>query len=219
MWRSAGWPCQDAIEVDLLVAGLLERSVDAQGRETLRLTDLGLRELAAFRHGNRAMRDDHERLVEQVATEMQRAGRIVWRGLALRALVATPDDAQGEARRWAVAMPDVFSIRNTTVEHYVEPVVHEIKVRRADLLGDLRNPAKRAAYIDLSSECWYVLREGIGGADDVPDECGVMLATDAGLQVLRAAPKRAMRLGFGTWMALAKSVPLPVLDDDAQAMI
>ena len=25
IWRSAGWPCQDLVEVELLVAGLLER--------------------------------------------------------------------------------------------------------------------------------------------------------------------------------------------------
>ena len=25
LYRSAGWPCQDALEIDLLAAGLLER--------------------------------------------------------------------------------------------------------------------------------------------------------------------------------------------------
>ena len=76
----------------------------------------------------------------------QRAGRIVWRGLSLRAKV---DEA------WAMAMPDVFSIRHTTVERYLEPVVHEIKVRRADLLADLRQAAKGAAYCALSAIDWW----------------------------------------------------------------
>jgi hypothetical protein len=34
MWRSAGWPFQDLIEVELLAAGLLERLRDAAGRES-----------------------------------------------------------------------------------------------------------------------------------------------------------------------------------------
>ena len=76
---------------------------------------------------HRGARDAHEALVAQVATAMQRAGRLTWRRLSLRARV-------GEA--WVMSQPDVFSIRQTTVEAYAEPVVHEIKVSRADLLAD-----------------------------------------------------------------------------------
>src|SRR6185369_5085799 len=47
IWRSAGWPCQDLIEVELLACGLLQRERDAAGRETLRVTDAGVHELAA----------------------------------------------------------------------------------------------------------------------------------------------------------------------------
>lgn len=43
LWRSAGWPCHDGVELDLLTAGLIERHWDTEGRETLRLTDAGLR--------------------------------------------------------------------------------------------------------------------------------------------------------------------------------
>jgi len=65
-----------------------------------------------------------------------------------------------------------------TVEAYLEPVVHEIKVRRADLLGDLKNISKRSAYLDLG-ECWYVLGQdakgrAIADPDEVPAECGVI---------------------------------------------
>jgi hypothetical protein len=91
---------------------------------------------------------------------MHRAGRIVWQGLSLRAPVAAevpelplpavpsvfdaeavPGPAQA-AVRWVQAMPDVYSIRHTTREDWVEPVAHEIKVSRADLLSDLKKPAK-----------------------------------------------------------------------------
>jgi hypothetical protein len=150
-------------------------------------------------------------------------------------------------RRWALARPDVYSIRHTTREDAVEPVVHEIKVTRADLLSDLRHADKRAAYVALSSQCWYVLREGIAEPAEIPPEFGVLVApvsapetpaeaadadadadADAGagagagagaepLRLLRAAPRRAHRLGLGTWMALARATPDGGADDDMAA--
>jgi hypothetical protein len=200
IWRSAGWPCHDMVEVELLAAGWLERVRQPSGHETLRVSDVGVQVLAETLDRNRAVRDAHEALVQRVSREMTREGRLAWRGLMLRAPV---DEG------WAMAMPDVFSVRHTTVESYLAPIVHEVKVRRADLLGDLRKPAKRAAYLALSSECWYVLAEGIGGPDDIPPECGVMIASERGLDVARPAPKRAMQMPFALWMALARATPEP----------
>lgn len=179
VWRSAGWPYQDTIELELLAAGWIERVRDDSGRETLRVTDAGIAVLAETLQRNRAARDAHEALVERVAREMTRAGRIAWRGLSLRAKVADV---------WCIAMPDVFSVRNTSVEAYLEPVVHEVKVRRADLLADLKREAKRTAYLQLASECWYVIRDGIAGPDDIPRECGVLIACADALEVARPAP-------------------------------
>jgi hypothetical protein len=215
MWRSAGWPCHDPIELDLLAAGLLQRHWDGHGRETLRVTDGGLALLAEARQRHQAAYNEHEALVARVALEMQRAGRIAWRGLSLRA----PLPPAGEEGRttWAMAMPDVYSIRHTTVEDYVEPVAHEIKVRRADLLSDLRREAKAAAYLALSSQCWYVLRAGIADPGEVPVAYGVMLADEGGLSVARPAPRRAMRLPLGVWMALARATPEPACEEPEQA--
>jgi hypothetical protein len=217
LWRSAGWPCQDTVEVELLAAGLIERRTDTAGRDTLRLTDAGVRELAAMVQTNRAARDAHEALVARVAAQMQRAGRVVWRGLSLRAPLPADD---GAATTWAMAMPDVYSIRHTTVEDFAEPIAHEIKVRRSDLLSDLRHPAKGEAYRALAGQCWYVLRAGIAQADEVPAAFGVMWAHDGGeLEVARPAPKRAMRLSFPLWMALARATPCAPLEDDAQSLL
>ncbi|MCC9596770.1 MULTISPECIES: hypothetical protein [unclassified Rubrivivax] len=213
IWRSAGWPCRDAVEIDLLAAGLLQRRWDEAGRETLVVTDAGITLLAATLTRNRAAFDAHEALVARVAREMQRAGRIVWRGLALRAPLAGDDGST----RWATALPDVFSIRHTTVEDYAEPVVHEIKVRRADLLADLRRPDKGAAYRALASQCWYVFNEGIATPDEVPEPYGVMLAcADGRLEVARAAPRRAARVPFSVWMALARANAEPADEDEGQ---
>ena len=235
VWRSAGWPCQDLVEVELLAAGWLERRSDLQGRETLRVTDAGIQALAATLQRTRAARDAHEALVARVAVEMQRAGRVVWRGLSLRAPIAGevqgPDGQVLPVTRWAMAMPDVFSIRHTTVEDYVEPIVHEVKVRRADLLGDLKRPAKGEAYRALCGECWYVLKAGIGTAEEIPEVYGVMQAhplpgapESAGLafgalEVLRPAPRRAFRLPFSVWMALARANAEPGDDDPPQGLL
>ena len=215
IWRSAGWPCQDMLEVELLAAGLLARQQDAAGRDTLRVTDAGVAQIALAVQQHRRARDAHEALVERVAVDMQRAGRLVWRGLSLRAAVAAEDGAVA----WVMAMPDVFSIRPSTVEDYVEPIVHEVKVRRADLRADLRKAAKREAYRALASQCWYVLAPGIGEPDEIPADCGVMIARDGALAVARPAPKRAMRLPLGTWVALARATALPPLDDEAQGLL
>jgi hypothetical protein len=220
VWRSAGWPCRDGVELELLAAGWLERLLDAQGRETLRLTESGVQVLAAARRQHQAAFDAHEALVGRVVREMQRAGRVTWRGLRLRAPPVDP----AAARQWPTAMPDVFSIRHTTRDDQVEPIVHEVKVRRADLLSDLRQTHKRAAYLGLASQCWYVLKAGIGQADEVPADCGVLIAHpgvggawDAGwLDVARPAPRRAMRLPLATWMSLARADAEPAPDDDGQ---
>lgn len=207
IWRSAGWPCQDLVEVELLAAGLLERVRQPSGHETLRVTDAGVALLADTLQRNRERRDRHEELVERVAREMTRSGRIAWRGLSLRAKVG-----EGDASKWALAMPDVFSIRHTTVEAYLEPIVHEVKVHRSDLLSDLRREAKRAAYLQLSSECWYVIAHGIAEPEEIPSEFGVMTATPAAqgaqLDVLRPAPKRPMQMSLPLWMALARATPV-----------
>ena len=199
VWRSAGWPCQDMVEVELLAAGWLARVRSDGGHETLRVTDAGIQVLAETLQRNRRSPDAHEDLVARVALQMTRSGRLAWRGLSLRAKV---DDA------WVMSMPDVFSVRHTTVEAYLQPVVHEIKVNRADVLSDLRVQGKRAAYLQLSSECWYVLKRGIAQPDEIPLEFGVMLAGPDGLEVARAAPQRAMAVPFGLWMELARATPM-----------
>jgi hypothetical protein len=212
MWRGAGWPCHDNLELDLLAAGMLQRHWCEQGRETLRVTDAGIALLAAGRDRNRRARSAHEDLVQAVAQQMQRAGRIAWRGLVLRVPLVEDDGST----RWVQTMPDVFSIRNTTVEDYVEPAVHEIKVSRADLLSDLRHAAKGRAYQSLASQCWYVLAHGIGGADDVPTGFGVLVQGAGGLVVERPAPRRPARLGLAVWMALAKAGAEAAPDEAAQ---
>ena len=100
------------------------------------------------------------------------------------------------------------------MQSYLEPIVHEIKVSRADLLGDLKNKDKRDAYLGLGGQCWYVLGcnakgDPIGEADEIPAECGVMVYTEGRIEVIRVEPKRPMAyLPFHVWMSLAKATPV-----------
>lgn len=213
LWRSAGWPSQDLVEVELLAAGWVERLQEPGGRERLRVTDAGVAALAASLQKNRALRDAHEMLVERVAIEMQRAGRIAWRGLSLRAGLPQEDGKT----LWVNAMPDVYSIRHSTVEDYLEPAIHEIKVSRADLLGELRRPAKSAAYRALCGQCWFVIKAGIAEPDEIPPDYGVLIGHDGHLELARPAPRRACKPDFATWMALARATPLAPSDDDPQS--
>ncbi len=81
--------------------------------------------------------------------------------------------------------------------------------------------SRRAAYLAASGECWYVIRQGIARPEEIPCECGVMLADDGGgLDVARPAPKRPIQMNFGLWMALARAAPdRSGLDEDAQAWL
>lgn len=250
IYRSAGWPCHDPVEIELLAAGLLERRVTADGRERLDVTPAGIEVLAQALGRNRAAFDAHAALVEHVALGLARGGRLVWRELPLRARVQegggvqveplplfAREDAAGDASegwapaarppgRWCVARPDVFSVRHTSVEAYLEPVVHEIKVRRGDLLADLRVPTKRAAYLAVAGQCYYVIREGIAEPDEIPPECGVVIARGEAdrprLEAVRSAPRHPLpggRLPFVCWMALARAAPLAPALDPAQPLL
>lgn len=194
-YRSAGWPCHDAIEIDLLAAGLIVREAHAGGPETIRVTGAGIDAIAVALHGNRRARDAHETLTHQVAERVAADGRLVFRGLPLRALC---NDA------WRNCRPDVYSIRNTTALKHARPVIHEIKVSRADLLADLADVGKRSAYQALSSEFYYVMPAGLAQLAEIPFDCGVLFAATSGLVTARPAEHRPIVPGFMEWMAMAR---------------
>ena len=119
VWRSGGWPCRDAIEIDLIAAAWVSLALADSGHETLRQTETGIQLLAASRQRNQRAASAHDRLAARVAQQLMEAGRIVWRELSLRAQVSTPDEPPVSS--WRIARPDVFSVRNTSVEAYLQP--------------------------------------------------------------------------------------------------
>jgi hypothetical protein len=118
--------------------------------------------------------------------------------------------------RWSLSKPDVFSVRNVTASRRLHPAVHEIKARRADLLGDLKNPAKRLGYQSYSQSFYYVIAEGIADPSEVPADCGLIVATDSSLQVVRHPQQRPVLLTTAQWIALARAGAEFGPDDDSQ---
>ena len=70
IWRSAGWPCRDAVELDLLAAGWASLVQGAHGHEAIRLTDAGIRLLAESRQRNQRSLSAHDRLAARVAAHL-----------------------------------------------------------------------------------------------------------------------------------------------------
>ena len=243
IWRSAGWPCRDAVELDLVAAGWATLAEGAGGYETIRLTAAGIRLLADSRQRNQRSLSAHDQLAARVAANLMAAGRIVWRELSLRARITNNDPPttcaasmtdealwlddetisqqrhHGKAS-WRMARPDVFSVRRTSVEDYLQPMVHEVKVSRADLLSDLRHAAKRESYQWLSCETYYVLPAGVAEPHEIPEAFGVWLLNgpiDSGtLDLARPARHAPCKLPFPVWMALAKATPAGIGGEAAQ---
>ena len=236
IYRSAGWPSRDAVEVDLLGANLIRWSVAKTGHETLCLTDAGLKALVDARRQGRRYSTSHDRLARRMGQHLMASGRLVWRELSFRAQSsngAAGDDrpiavggglpfagdmpevksASTPKKTWRLARPDVFSVRDTSVENYLHPMVHEVKFSRADLLSDLRNSAKRLSYQWLCCECFYVFPYGVAEPREIPNEFGVWVLhgtiEDGQLELLRPAPHSPCKLPFSVWLTLAKAAPLP----------
>lgn len=218
LYRSAGWPCQDPLELELLAAGWLERLREPDGpvvRERLRLTDAGVQAAVAGLQNNRAALNAHQQLVARVADELQRAGRIVWTDLALRAGLPRPDEP--DRLRWRICQPDVYSLRPSSKPEGLEVCIHEIKVSRADLRTELRKPDKSAAYAALSGQTVFVLAAGIATVDEIPPEYGVWFAHPTHFELARGAPRRPHVPDFASWLVLARATPRAAAIDPAQA--
>ncbi|MDD0811052.1 hypothetical protein PSQ20_11925 [Curvibacter sp. RS43] len=262
IWRSAGWPCKDGLEIDLLAAGLVQLHTSAEGHETLKLTDAGIQELAEARQRSQRALSAHDRLAQRFAEQLLGSGRIVWRELALRAALEAPsqapeatsaaptevlasssapaaEEAAPLARLWSdqelplapapaphtwrMARPDLFSVRNTSVARYLQPMVHEIKFSRADLLSDLRHAAKREAYEWLCEACYYVFPAGVAKANEIPEHLGIWLLhgpVESGeFELLRPARHQPCTLPFAVWMALSKASPVRSEAERSQARL
>jgi hypothetical protein len=207
-YQSAGWPVRDAIELDLLSASLIELRCAPSGHESIYVTPAGITALAARLNRNRRKLDAHNQLADRVAAFLGEQGRLSFLKTSFR---VKPADT------WRIVCPDVFSIRRGLDERYIVPQVHEIKVTRADLLGDLRNVEKRGGYSLVSAQLYYVFPQKVAKPEEIPDECGVIVVdTEGRLTERRPAPLRDNPLRPMHWLQLVARLAGHSIDESWQ---
>lgn len=204
-WRSLGWAHHDGVDIDLLSWGLIEEIAEGDHARRFVLTPTGRAALGDTIRDNRQRRSRHATVVAGVARHLAGAGRLAFTELS----VHTQDET-----RWRPCKPGVSSITRALRADHLRPQVHEVKVNRADLLGELRS-GKTARYAELAGSIYFVLDEGIAEIDEIPTQYGVVLWRDAdGLSLAREAPRRAVTLQTRHWVALARATPL-IADEDS----
>lgn len=209
-WRSRGWACHDNIDLDLLRWALIEEIVGPDVASRFVLTDAGRRALGEARVDNRRAHGRHAEMTDGVAHHLTSRGRLVFTELAIHT-----DQEDG----WAPCKPDVFSLTRSLRPDHLMPQVHEVKVQRSDLLGELRSN-KTARYHELAAQLFFVIREGIAEPDEIPADYGVVVwRKQAGYTVARPAPLRACELQTRHWIALAKARPFVADTDPVQYVL
>ncbi|WP_348760411.1 hypothetical protein [uncultured Salinisphaera sp.] len=197
-WRSQGWAHHDNIDIDLLRWGLIVEHPDRAATSVFELTAAGRDALAAGLVRNRAVRQAHAAAVTATAQYLADARRLVFTELSIRTVLED---------KWRTCKPDVFSLVRGLRADHLAPQVHEIKVSRADLLGELRS-AKIERYRELAASIYFVLADGIASIEEIPEDYGVAFH-DArrGFRIARQAPIGDYQLETRHWMALAKARP------------
>jgi len=74
IWRSAGWPCRDQVELDLVAAGWVALERDTGGHETIRLTDAGcpMKPQCTPGANRRIRRWEHEAVLEAAQRQLDK---------------------------------------------------------------------------------------------------------------------------------------------------
>lgn len=86
----------------------------------------------------------------------------------------------------------------------------EVKVSRGDFLRELREPTKRKWAEDISTETWFTSPPKTINVEELPEGWGLLLATDGGLKVQRAAVQRSItQFPFSLVSALARRATDP----------
>ncbi len=184
------WGLRDGMDLDLLHLGWLR--LDAHDYH--RLTDAGVAALCEFRQENKQRQNAHDDLAERLAEHLRGKGRLVWLNKELK--------TEGEGGSLRVR-PDVYSLQGTLNPDKICPMVHEIKISRADFQADVRKTEKRAGYRALSDYVHYVAPEGMLDPGEIPDGCGLLVErSDGRFWQQKRARKAPSTLPPSVWMAL-----------------
>jgi len=173
----------DNDDLDLAALGLIERREYVGGSVYFRITQAGQQALAEENAREIERRSPHHELAQRLAEWLRGQGRITWENIEL--LIYLESGGKQAVR------PDVFSLMTTLNPEKISPVVHEVKVSRADFLADLAKPEKRTGYAKIAEAVYYVAPAGIIYSSDIPPGCGLLLEHEPGRFELVVKAKRA----------------------------
>ena len=94
---------------------------------------------------------------------------------------------------------DAF-VMNTWPSSEFHRYAFEIKISRQDLMHELDRPEKREWSMAISNEFWFVCAPDICKPEEIPENCGLMVATKTGNQLrkIKRAPYREAQ-PFEVW--------------------
>jgi hypothetical protein len=168
-------PLNDGVDLDLMAWQFV--AFDTERIRQVRILEAGIAKLAELREIRLQNARPHHALAGRLAKWLRDSGRLTWENTEFRA--KDPNAASAEYQNFV--RPDVFSIVATLNPARVAPMVHEVKVSRADFLADLAKPSKRVCYSALAGAVYYVAAEGLIRPEEVPDGFGLLVETETGV--------------------------------------
>lgn len=186
----------DNLDLDLLRVGAINYDPGRMS-DYMCVTRLGMQLLAEELERVRKAREPHNTLAGRLAKHLQTTGRLTWENIEFKA-------APG-----VLVRPDVYSLVATHTEKRLCPIVHEVKVSRADFLADVANQAKREGYFKIACYVVYAAPQGMIELSEVPDDCGLIVELKDGVwKQLRRGQRRSAVLTSWHYMNLVlKSLP------------
>jgi hypothetical protein len=185
---NGGASATDNIDLHLCAIGLVER-IERNSLVQFKITQAGTVELFAENQREIERRKPHHSLAGSLAEWLRGQGRVTWENTEF----LVDRESFGQIAKQAVR-PDVFSIKATLNPDAIRPRVHEVKVSRADFLADVAKPEKRALYSLIAEDVYYVAPAGMVCIEECPPECGLLLASGNGFDLIKKPSKKRQRV-------------------------
>lgn len=125
------------------------------------LTDYGIEVCKCLNLDGRKNLTGHNKLLYAFMNKLEREDLLVVGDIEVNTLY-------GKSR------PDILTMKKTLNIKNMNPTAYEIKHSRSDFFSDIKNPQKRASYLEIADKLYYVCEEGLIKKEEVPEECGLI---------------------------------------------
>ncbi|PHR83120.1 MmcB family DNA repair protein [Henriciella sp.] len=127
----------------------------------------------------------HDDLARDLADHLSAPNRMIWTDMQM--------GPSGNPR------PDVYTMQKSFANP--RPVSYEIKISRSDFLSDVTS-AKWQSYLKFSGGVIFAVPKGLITKNDVPQECGLIVRSDAGWKTLKRERPGTGRPDFTAMMKM-----------------